>query len=139
MSTASLSADSPTILILEDNDIYRQVVCAGLKRQLPESCLLPAASLAEARGLLGRQPIDVAITDLTLPDGSGLDLLPDLKEDIDRGCKTIALSNESAQDVLAGLKARGYHGFVAKEHGMKALVEAIHSVLAGETYISHAA
>lgn len=136
MSAAARSPDRPTILVLEDNDIYRQVVCAALQRQFSGCHLLPAASLAEARAQIGQEPIDVAVTDLTLPDGSGLDLLPDLAPDLGRGARLVALSNESAQDVLRGLTARGYHGFVAKEHGIQALVAAIRAVLAGESYVS---
>ncbi len=136
MSVAPRSPDSPTILVMEDNDIYRQVVCMALKRQFAASLILEAASLAQAQRLIGQQPLDVVVTDLTLPDGSGLDLLPFLAKDLSSGAKLVALSNESARDVLAGLTARGYHGFVAKEHGLQAVVAAIRSVLAGETFVS---
>lgn len=131
--------ESRTILLVEDNDIYRQVVCAALTRLFPEWSILAAASLGEARGFIGRQKLDVVITDLTLPDGAGPDLVPSLAPDLSKGTKLVALSNESAGDVLGELKVRGYHGFVAKEHGVKALGEALVAVLGGGSYVSEPA
>lgn len=137
MNGAPRPPESRTILVVEDNDIYRQVVCAGLARVFPAWSILSAASLAEARGFIGKEKLDVVVTDLTLPDGSGPDLVPDLKEDVSKGTKLVALSNESSADVLGELTARGYHGFVAKEHGIKALGEGLTTVLAGGSYVSH--
>lgn len=136
MSVASRLPDSCTVLVVEDNDIYRQVVCAALQRQFAGWQILGAGSLAEARRFIGVQKLDVVVTDLSLPDGSGLELLPRLAADLANGTRLVALSNESSRDVLAGLTAHGYHGFVAKEHGIKALGEAVRTVLGGGTYVS---
>jgi DNA-binding NarL/FixJ family response regulator len=127
---------SATILLVEDNDIYRQVVCAALQKRFPDWEILVAASLAAAGKLIGAKPLDVVITDLSLPDGSGVDLLPLLGADLKRGTKLVALTNDSASDVLQGLKRRGYHGFVSKEHGIKAICEGVKAVLEGSEYVS---
>jgi DNA-binding NarL/FixJ family response regulator len=125
-----------TVLVVEDNDVYRQVVCTALQRQFPGWEILSAASLADARKLIGSKKVDVAVTDLSLPDGSGLDLLPHLAAQVAKGLKLVALTNDSSQDVLQGLKSRGYHGFVAKEHGIKVLCDAVRTVLAGKDFVS---
>lgn len=137
MSASSSSpAASRTILVVEDNDIYRQVICAALQKRFPAWEILPAASLAAAGELIGSRPLHVAVTDLSLPDGSGVDLLPALAGDLAKGLKLVALTNDSLRDVLPGLKLKGYHGFVAKEHGIKALGDAVETVLAGSDYLS---
>ncbi len=131
---------SPTsvraVLIVEDNDVYRQVVCAALQRRLQGWDILQAASLAEAERVVDSRKLDVVVTDLSLPDGSGVDLVPKLARDLERGLRLVALTNEAAQDVLPGLKKRGYHGFVAKEHGIKALCDAVEAVSAGREFVS---
>jgi DNA-binding NarL/FixJ family response regulator len=127
---------SATILLVEDNDIYRQVVCAALQKRFPNWEILPADNLAAAAKFIGSQPLDVVVTDLSLPDGSGTDLLPSLATHLKNGLKLVALTNDSPQDVLKGLKQRGYHGFVAKEHGIKALCDVVQAVLDGKEVVS---
>jgi DNA-binding NarL/FixJ family response regulator len=136
IDTVSSPAASRTVLIVEDNDIYRQVICAALQRQFPGWEFLPAASLAEARGFIGTKKLHIAVTDLSLPDGSGVDLLPSLATEIQGGLKLVALTNDASGEVLGGLKKRGYHGFVAKEHGLRALCEALQAVTEGHDFVS---
>jgi DNA-binding NarL/FixJ family response regulator len=136
MNDKSSPPPSRTILVVEDNDIYRDVVCAALRQRFPDWEILIAASVADAAEVVRGNSIHVAVTDLSLPDGSGLDLLPLFAQDRAKGLKLIALTNDSAQDVLAGLKRHGYHAFVAKEHGLKALCDSVETVLAGEEFIS---
>ena len=59
-----------TVLVLDDN----QQLLKWLGRELDAGGLstLVASSAAEARDLAARQPIDLAIVDLLLPDGDGL-------------------------------------------------------------------
>lgn len=129
-------ATSATVLIVEDNDIYREVLCAALRRRFPAWEILPASSLAAARGFIGSKELDVVVTDLSLPDGSGVDLLPSLSANLANGLKLVALTNDSPREVLQGLKSRGYHGFVSKEHGIKALCDGLQTVLEGSEYVS---
>jgi DNA-binding NarL/FixJ family response regulator len=124
------------VLIVEDNDIYRQVVCAALQKRFPDWEILSAESLAAAGRIIGAKSLDVVVTDLSLPDGSGVDLLPSLAKDLAKGLKLVALTNDAASEVLRGLKRYGYHGFVAKEHGIKAICEGVQAVLAGRDYVS---
>jgi hypothetical protein len=53
-----------------------------------------------------------------------------------KGTKLVALTNDSPTDVLEGLKRRGYHGFVAKEHGINSLCEGVKAVMAGHVFVS---
>jgi PAS domain S-box-containing protein len=70
--------DSPRILHVEDDADVRHIVSAILG---DSARITPASNLAEARSHLvlaksSDQPFDLAILDIGLPDGSGLDLVP---------------------------------------------------------------
>lgn len=65
--------EKPRILHVEDDtDVYQ--VVSSILQGVAESYL--AKSLQEARALLERETFNLIILDLSLPDGSGLDLLP---------------------------------------------------------------
>ena len=63
------------LLIVEDDPNLRSALVALVSREgaLPRE----AATLEEARKALAEAPLDAVLVDLTLPDGSGLDLLGD--------------------------------------------------------------
>ena len=64
------------VLFVEDNPVDTDLTRRHLARQAPDIVLTLTTTLAEARACL-RSParFDVALIDLSLPDGSGLDLL----------------------------------------------------------------
>jgi two-component system, NtrC family, nitrogen regulation response regulator GlnG len=62
------------ILIVDDDDAIRMVVTEALRRDGHE--VRSAASVAEQKVLLESFMPDVLVTDVILPDGNGLDLVP---------------------------------------------------------------
>ncbi|MFN4089272.1 MAG: PAS-domain containing protein [Alphaproteobacteria bacterium] len=74
--SASAGAGRVSILHVEDDADLREVVENALS---PLADMLPAGTLAEARAALARERIDLVLLDIGLPDGSGLDLLPELR------------------------------------------------------------
>ena len=68
-------------MIVEDHADFRELMQVLLGRQPDIDLLAQAGSLAEARDQAARFELDVAIVDLGLPDGSGADLIADLRRD----------------------------------------------------------
>lgn len=68
----------PRVLLLEDDPAVRLFVQMALEPLSVE--LLPCATLAQARQALADPAVRLVFTDLTLPDGSGLELLRWLQE-----------------------------------------------------------
>lgn len=66
-----------TVLIVEDFKDTADIICRLLKKKHFRP--VPAYSLAEAREKLKQNHLDVAILDINLPDGSGLDFLHEIK------------------------------------------------------------
>lgn len=90
------------ILIVEDDDLLRQVTAERLDR---EGYTVEAASnLAEARALLERQTPDLAILDIKLPDGEGTELLKELTASGDTVCVMMS-AHATVQSAVAALRA----------------------------------
>ncbi|SNS69556.1 MULTISPECIES: response regulator [unclassified Azospirillum] len=67
----------PLLLHVEDDADMRLVVQRVLSRLAD---IVPAASMAEARKAAAAQHFDLAIIDIDMPDGSGLDVIPLLRD-----------------------------------------------------------
>lgn len=91
--------DSPVILHIEDDRDLSAVMAAAMAGA---GELLAAPDLATARRLLGERTPDIVILDLALPDGSGVELLPDLIDVRGRPIPVIVHSAQAVSEELVG-------------------------------------
>jgi DNA-binding NarL/FixJ family response regulator len=77
---AEAEARRTRVMIVEDHADFRALMEVLLGRQPDIELLAQAGSLGEARAHAARFELDVAILDLGLPDGSGADLIADLRQ-----------------------------------------------------------
>jgi DNA-binding NarL/FixJ family response regulator len=77
------------VLLMDDDALYRRILTLLLETQPDIRVVAQAASLAQARQMLGG--VDVAILDRVLPDGDGLELIGELRE-ASPGVKVLAIS-----------------------------------------------
>jgi len=66
------------VLVLEDAIVTSVATSRALELDLPDAVVHRAQSLFEARLLLETYPIHFCILDVQLPDGCGIDLIPDV-------------------------------------------------------------
>jgi DNA-binding NarL/FixJ family response regulator len=67
------------VMIVEDHEDFRALMEVLFDGQSDVELLAQAGSLAEARKHAAMSEVDVAVLDLGLPDGSGADLIADLR------------------------------------------------------------
>lgn len=67
------------ILIVEDDSTLNELLCVHLEEQGHDP--KGAASLAEARSVLRDAPVEAVLLDYQLPDGNGLQLLQEIREE----------------------------------------------------------
>lgn len=79
-----------------------------------------AASLAEARVAIGRHEPDVVLCDLMLPDGSGIDLLKDVKAQFPAVTFVMITAHTSTKTAVEALKA-GALDYIAKPFDIEEL------------------
>ncbi len=120
-----------TALVVDDHPLVREAI-AGRLRSLGARDVVEAASYAEARARARSMPPDLAIVDLGLPDGSGLELLAEL-----RGAGWTRLIVLSAADDPYSVRAAfvaGAQGYLLKSTGSVTLTDGLRRVLDGGVY-----
>jgi DNA-binding NarL/FixJ family response regulator len=66
-------------MLVEDHAAFRQSLASLLSQEPDIEVVAQAGSLAQARKML-HTPLDVAVLDLSLPDGDGRDLIGELRQ-----------------------------------------------------------
>jgi CheY-like chemotaxis protein len=112
----------PTILLVEDHEPTRLVLERILKDR--GYAVRAASTIAEARVSAAKPPgIDVLISDLGLPDGSGYDLMAELSTG--RPLKGIALSGFGMEHDLAESRRAGFTAHLTKPVRIQMIVDAL--------------
>lgn len=98
------------ILLVEDHEDTARVLGRILRNAGFD--VSHAATVADARTLAGTRPFDLLISDVGLPDGSGLDLMKALRDA--QGMKGIALSGFGTDEDVAASAAAGFAAHITK-------------------------
>jgi DNA-binding NtrC family response regulator len=110
---------SSSILIVEDDQALRDLLRDELDAEGYD--VHAVDGLTEARQALAEQRLDLVITDLKLPDGSGQDLLAAVADHHARPACLMITAFGSVQDAVAALK-RGADDFLTKPLDMDHLL-----------------
>jgi CheY-like chemotaxis protein len=124
----------PTILHVEDDALLARLVKKAFERFGFRGEMLSAGSVNDALGLLherarNRKPVSLIISDMQLPDGSGLDLIREVKSD-PAWCMTpvIVLSHEAGEGVINDAYALGANSYLPKATGSKDIQAPLQSI-----------
>ena len=119
------------LLVVEDEPLIRKRL-EGILRSLgyTEDALVFTASIAETHARLKEHPVAMALVDLGLPDGSGIDLIAELRHS-DPGMGILVISAWSTEDAILSALRAGANGYVLKERDDLEVTLSIRSVLRG--------
>jgi DNA-binding response OmpR family regulator len=96
-------SDQAHVLIVEDNELVTSAMC--ILFESADRRVSTAATIAEALGVVGRDPAKLVLLDLTLPDGDGLALVQPL---LAAGCRfVVALTGRDDSETRARCLAAG--------------------------------
>lgn len=119
------------LIVVEDEPLIRNRLETILRSLgYTDDALVFAASLAQARALLAEHPVAMALVDLGLPDGSGIDLIRQLRTS-DPGMGILVISAWSTEDAILSALRAGANGYVLKERDDLEVTLSIRSVLRG--------
>jgi DNA-binding NarL/FixJ family response regulator len=129
-------SNGPIRLLLADDQIaFRELLALRLAQEPDFRVTAEAGSLAEVRQVLSRVAVDVALVDLALPDGSGVELIRDLRA-VHREARVLVLTaSEDRHEHVAAFVA-GASGVLRKTCHAAEIITAIRKLCAGEVLIS---
>jgi len=124
-------------LIVDDHPAVREALASWIGRQLDMEICGEAADMTEALRLVSETHPDVAVIDISLKTGSGIDLIKRIK---DRNDSVRMLAWSMHSDFLYAERAlkAGALGYINKDQASDQMVEAIRRVLDGKVYLSDA-
>jgi DNA-binding response OmpR family regulator len=123
-----------TILIIEDElpnrVLMRAVLDLAERSEVREAVIREAGDLASGRVALDAEPVDLVLLDVRLPDGSGLDLLRELRAAASANTPRILILSASVlgADRDAAIAA-GADAFLAKPFRPAELVDHVADLL----------
>ena len=94
-----------------------------------------AASVFEAKSVLDSQQFDLIITDLSLPDGNGTDILRYLSER-SLPIKSIVFSIYDREPYISEALNAGANGYLSKRTASDEIINAIHQVMNNNAFLS---
>ncbi|MBN3752474.1 response regulator transcription factor [Paraburkholderia sp. Tr-20389] len=119
-------------MIVDDHPVMRRALRYVLDESTDFDMVAEAGSVAEALASAVAFDLSLAIVDLRLPDGDGLDLIAQLRN-AKPGLRIVVFS--SVDERLNGVPVRnaGAHGFVSKLRGPDELLASLRLVMIGYT------
>ena len=106
------------ILLLEDDETLGRGIAMALTG--PEASVICCSALVRAREALAEARFDLLILDINLPDGSGLDLLRQLRAGGDCTPAILLTANDLELDEVTGLEA-GADDYITKPFSLAVL------------------
>jgi DNA-binding NarL/FixJ family response regulator len=125
----------PRVLIVDDHKLFAEGVAQVLKTRCDVVGQLPDGSMLME--VAARLRPDLILLDMSLPNGSGLDLLRDLKRARLESHVIILTMHRDPRLAAEALKA-GASGFLLKEATADELMAAVDAVLDGRVYLTSA-
>ncbi|MBG6237845.1 DNA-binding NarL/FixJ family response regulator [Mycetocola sp. CAN_C7] len=125
------------VFVVDDHEIVRRGVAALLDNEPDIEIVGEAGSVAHARPRIAATAPDIALLDMRLPDGDGIDLCRDVRsQNPDVRC-IILTAHDDDEAVYAAVLA-GASGYVLKDMRSSALIDAVRAVAAGRQLLDPA-
>ena len=128
-------AQPPRVLLVEDEPELVELVQDVLLREIGGCRLTAAPSVAAATRILASEPVDLVITDINLPDGNGMNLLPALRKHHPTATAIVITGNPSMDRAVCAMQG-GAVDFVAKPFDGRQLVDRVRAALARQAVLA---
>jgi DNA-binding NarL/FixJ family response regulator len=125
------------VLIVDDHPAVREALAVRIGRQRDLEVCGEAADTSEALTLVAEARPDVAVVDISLRTGNGIDLIKRIK-DRDDHVRILVWSMHSESLYAERALRNGALGYITKDQATDQIVEAIRRVLAGKVWLSDA-
>lgn len=119
-----------SVLLVDDHPVWRDALAQLIESSGDFEVTHRAGSCDEARAVLGRHTFDLVVLDLSLPDGNGLSLVPDIQRALPGSPVVVVTAETSVSAAVRSLDA-GASGFLPKTIGSGDLRGHLRDVMSG--------
>ena len=133
----TVSDDLVRVLLVEDQTLFREALVVALEREPDVEITGHMGTIAEARRCLSQTPIDVAVTELELPDGHCTALIHDLRRARPL-VQVLVLTATADRYELGEAVSDGAAGVLDKSAPLAEIVTAVRRLCAGQPVIEPA-
>jgi two-component system nitrate/nitrite response regulator NarL len=123
------------IFIVDDHQIVIDGLNLMLEGKIDFEVVGESTEPLMALKLLENTPIDILMTDVSMPNMSGVELSRAVKSKFPH-IKILALSMFGDSQIIAEMIDAGISGYILKNAGKKELIEALTKIAEGENYFS---
>jgi len=131
----SASPAKRTILLVDDHPLVREWLTNLINQQHDLVVCGECGSAPAARQLVAQKKPDIAIVDITLTEGSGIELIKDMRIENPKTAIIVLSMHDESLYAERALRA-GARGYVMKRETTKKIITAIRHVLEGKLYVS---
>src|SRR4051812_22611838 len=103
-----------SVLLVDDHELIRQGLARAFERTSDFTVVGEAGSVSEGFAMSQRHQPDIVVTDVRLPDGTGLDLVRQLRN-LSADMGIVVLTMYAGDEQLFGALEAGASAFVAKD------------------------
>jgi len=123
------------VLLVDDHTLVREGIRAIIERSGDFRVVAEASTAAEAVEACTKMSPELVISNIELPDRSGIDLTRELLRE-NKSARVIMLSRSDDEDTVIDALRSGARGFVLKNASSADLMEALNTVARGGSYFS---
>lgn len=122
------------LMLVDDHEVVRLGLNALFRQTGGIEVVAEAGSVADAVKGAAEQRPDVVLMDLRLPDGTGIDACRDILS-AHPGTRVLFLTSHSDEEAVVSTILAGAAGYLLKEVGSQALINAIELVHGGQSIL----
>ena len=124
------------VLLVDDHELIRQGLARAFERTEGLEVVAQAGNVAEALAAYAVHRPDVVVTDLQLPDGTGLDIVRAIRQENDAIGLVLLTMHTADVQVFAAMEA-GVSAFLGKEtRGVEVARIVAHAVAAPRSFVA---
>jgi DNA-binding NarL/FixJ family response regulator len=124
-----------TVLVADDHAVVRAGIRHILESMPGVAVVAEASDGPSALQLAREQRPDVIILDVSMPGGSGLGVLADIRRDLQESRILMLSMHDDAEYIAESVRA-GTNGYLLKDSAATDLRAAVRAVMAGESFFS---
>jgi DNA-binding NarL/FixJ family response regulator len=123
------------VLLVDDHPMVREWLATLINQQADLQVCGEADSAPKAMQIIGPAKPDVAIVDISMEGGSGIELIKNIKASHPNVMVIVLSMHDEALYAERALRA-GARGYIMKKEATKGVLQAIRCVLGGKLYLS---